>query len=356
MQNMLTSILPGDMGFNVLTLLNGVMCASTNFAPVVVARLGPRLVFFGGSFCITIMLACTALTSINPSLSPTLFGVTPVAGFFLACMWSAQPGYCSSLFSLEHQGLAQGMFFSIFSTNGIWAFLLLLVLLQANTPINLVLWAFFAFAVVAALSFIPLRTWHARPPAEGVAAAASPSPGCLASTGASLALFQHRSTWCLAALAAWAGNTEGLFWGSVAKAMGPNLIAVFFFVFGCVSTLSSSPIGKLSDSLGRKRCLSLLMFLAVVFNITTGWAMSMRVVPQEEEGGGSDWAPANTLRSSLFVLGAVGFGMTDLPAQGMLRACYKDVMADSDLDAAFAGMLMCELQQHRAFVAYYGRD
>jgi hypothetical protein len=149
------------------------------------------------------------------------------------------------------QGAAHGIFFSILSFNGIWAFILLYILSEAGLSDSKIMIVFLAIAVVG-LGFhvFLVKPW---PPLgqkdvtddsvkddsgkDGSTEPLAPRDTESAASGdaevvegsllmASLRLMKERQMILQAPMALWAGNIEGLYWGAVAEPMNTSLLSV----------------------------------------------------------------------------------------------------------------------------------
>ena len=79
----------------------------------------------------------------------------------------------------------------------------------------------------------------------------------------------------------WAGNTEGMYWTTIAASYGSRTaIAVAFFTQSIVALGASALVGHLSDKFNRLVMMDFCLVVAIITNIATGFA----VVCQEFSG------------------------------------------------------------------------
>jgi hypothetical protein len=319
----------------------------------------------------------------------------------------------NSLFDESSKAKGHGMFFSIFGINGVWAFALMLLLLDvAGITRERVLIVFASIGVAANISFFAVRPWppFRKTPAAGatpepVASApltagtastadattagattadaapiaappAAPTTGVVGAALEAFGMFKYPETWMLLPTAAFCGTIEGFFWGAVAQRLDASLLAACFLCFGVVSIVSSITMGWIADRVGKFPVLLGLMTAALVFNTLTGIGMEMPPAVSTGNATNNTAIVANTTsvvaagnysvqsmavsalrlageqeqqrlttRSALLIAGHAGFGLTDLPAQSLLRAAYSVAHShrpngESILNAAFANMLM----------------
>ncbi len=330
--NQLTSTM-GRAGFFLLVCVQGAFVAGSFLGAAVLRRCGPRATFLGAALGFAAFALCLALDA------PV--GVLFVVGALTGCggswMWVAQGAYVSSLVRAERQGAVFGIFNSVFALNGVWAFFLLLVLDQSGVAPDTVAWVFAATSCCAAFSFVCVREWpppvpqsppppphHHRPPEQ-------PKP-LSAQLCAMFQMFRVQPMLLQGALACWAGNTEGMYWTTIAaNYRTPTLIAACFLTQSVVALLASGVIGRASDRFGRLNGLAVCLLVSASTNIATGI------------GAGIDEndAELTTTRWGLLLLGAVGFGISDFPGQALMRANYIKLWEDEpdNIEAAMAHML-----------------
>lgn len=358
--NQLTSIF-GQQGFYILTVIQFSFLCGTFLGQLIQDILGSRKMFILGSFSFSILSLTVALTIDAPESRWILYPISVFCGVCASWMWCAQGSYVSSLFSSDKQGEGFGKFNSIFSLNGVWAFLLLLVLAVANVKQRTIIWIFFGFSVLAFVSFFTVQDWPKKADEENkkntviIDTKSKPSVGeQFLAVGR---MFGNKEMLLQAPLALWCGNTEGMYWGQMAQEYGSaEMIAAAFLMQSVVALFASITFGKFSDRYGRFLAVSICLIVAIVTNFSTGLGVDIKIsmvgnstIPSYEGGDViSRW--------TYILVGAFGFGISDFPAQAIMRAQYHAIW-ESDLqklESAMPNMLAVLMSGTLAAVLYGG--
>jgi MFS family permease len=359
--NQLTSIL-GQMGFFILSIIQGSFLIGTFFGALVLSKIGNRASFILGSFGFALFALVLGLVLNMPEARWILYPVSAITGVSASWMWCAQGVYVSALFEAKDQGSGFGKFNSLFSLNGVWAFLLLLILAETNVPQSTIVWIFFSFSVVGVLSFtFFVKDWP--PPTNTTTSTptTTPTPSLVTQCGAVLRMFAVKDQLLQGTLALWAGNTEGMYWGRIAaEYKSPTLIAACFLTQSIVALFGSILLGKMSDKVGRYKAVVLCLIIAIATNFATGYGCailpsSFILDPKTNATVAVYVEGVEGMRWGLLLVGAFGFGVSDFPAQGIMRAQYFSMWehAPSNVDAAFSHML-CILMSGTLAAALYG--
>ena len=360
--NQLSSILDRE-GFFLLSSLQGAFFAGTLLGPAVVGRLGNRIVFLCGaagftvfSLTLTLVILTSADGKTTAPYTPIVFVAAIICGLLASWMWVAQGSYVASLFTQDEQGSGFGKFNSIFSLNGVWGFMSLLLLDLSGASQALVFWIFTGTSAVGTLSFFAVRQWANSEGSEkdpqSTAAGKSSGRARKESTTlceharAMVSMFRYRDMLLQALAGMWAGNTEGMYWTTIAASYGSRTaIAVAFFTQSIVALGASALVGHLSDKFNRLVMMDFCLVVAIITNIATGFAVKMD--PLDEN--------VAILRWCLLVLGAAGFGISDFPAQAVVRANYVAMWrGDATKISASMGNLLCVLMFGTVAAALYG--
>jgi MFS family permease len=327
--NQLTSLL-GLEGFFILASLQAAFVVGTMFGPLVLWYVGDATRVFRFSafgFC---LFNFTLAATISSSSRWALYTFAIICGFGGSWMWVAQGVYVASLFPNAEQGAGFGQFNSIFSINGVWAYILLLVLDQAGVPSQTVMWVFFGTSVVAWAAFFLVQPWKMQVNLKD--GAAKERPSTMRRLSSMLRMYRNPTMLKQALAALWAGHTEGMYWSTIAQQYRtPSLIATCFLAQSLVALVTSVAMGKLSDRLGRFICMSICLVVAFVTNVFTGFGVMISETDKERA----------VLRFILLVGGAIGFGFSDFPLQAMLRGNYSTVWRHDvqQLNPAMANLL-----------------
>ena len=365
--NQLTSIL-GQQGFFILSIIQATFLIGTFFGQLVQDVLGDRKMFMLGACGFALFAFVLSLSIDNASAKMALYPVSMATGVFGSWMWCAQGTYISGLFSAAEQGGGFGKFNSIFSFNGIWAFTLLLILSESGVPLQSIMWIFFVGSVLACLSFSFVPEWPPRKLENHIEQATTATPpikkkSLMQQITAVGKMFRERDMLLQAPLAFWAGNTEGMYWSTIAAQYNStSLIAGCFLTQSIVALLASFTLGKLSDtSCGRYAVICICMMASIVTNIATGIGCGMdRSVPPLFNHSITNSTQTNedneTTRTMFLIIGVIGFGISDFPAQAIMRAQYFSIWShDSEkLESAMPHMLCCLMTGTLVAVLYGG--
>ena len=114
-QNYVTTLLPGCLGFTSLCVLYVSVCPSLLLAPGICARLGDKWTLVIGAMCYSIWIA--SLT--RPDIPSLVMGASVVIGFGAAILWVAQGTYLTKQGDETNRGRLAGTFWGIFQLSGI---------------------------------------------------------------------------------------------------------------------------------------------------------------------------------------------------------------------------------------------
>merc|ERR1711871_1722851 len=115
LQNYVTTLLPGCLGFTSLGVLYVSVCPSLLLAPGICARLGDKWTLVVGAFCYSIWIA--SLT--RPDVPAIVILASIVIGFGAAILWVAQGSYLTKQGDDTNRGRLAGTFWGIFQISGI---------------------------------------------------------------------------------------------------------------------------------------------------------------------------------------------------------------------------------------------
>ena len=362
--NQLTSIL-GQQGFYILSIIQGSFLVGTFLGQLVHDALGAQKMFLLGASSFTIFSLAICLTIDTPESRWVLYPVAAYCGLCASWMWCAQGSYVSSLFTSDKQGVGFGKFNSIFSLNGVWGFLLLLVLAAQGVKQATIMWIFFVFSAVASISFFLVKKW----PRElllsieaGQAGDHKKKVSLCQQCFAVGRMFYNKNMLLQAPLAFWCGNIEGMYWGQIAAEYGmPSIIAACFLTQSIVALGSSVLLGRFADKYGGMKALAVCLLGAAGFNFATGVGIDIKLTTQlnpvnnntmlnQYEGG------TEVGRWCYLLLGAFGFGISDFPAQAIMRAQYHKIWEHDveKLEAAMPNMLSVLMAGTLTAVLYGG--
>ena len=130
------------------------------------------------------------------------------------------------------------------------------------------------------------------------------------------------------------GCQEGLFWGVVTAQMSSSLIVASFLAHGVLSAACCVATG--SDRWGlsaESKALGLTLVSVVGLSVT---AVGLHIAPSGSES--STTSPSGLL----LLLGTASFGLTDFPAQALLRGSVCRAFQGSPLlEDAMANIILC---------------
>ena len=340
MANQLTSLL-GIHGFFILATLNFSFTLACFAGGVAVKKFGQKIIFILGGIAFNVMILTAAIAVGNNELVWLVYPASFTVGIFGSWMWVAHGGYIASLYKPARQGYGFGLFNGLFSINGIIGFGLLLILASVGVDSETILWILFALSVVATFSAIFVKDWPIKGKGdkreieiktkkeegdvEKEQSVCIQMLNVLKMTGDKHMFFQ-------ATFALWAGNTEGMYWTTIAaQYKTAQLIAICFLVQSVVALFASFILGIVSDKYGRFVAMSFCLVMAMTTNICSGLGMD---IVESDANRGTRWG--------LLITGAFGFGCSDFPGQALLRANYQ-AMYPTDprtLSDAMAHLLM----------------
>jgi MFS family permease len=114
-QNYVTSLLPGCLGFTSLCVLYVSVCPSLMLAPSICKKLGDRYTLVLGSLCYAVWIA--SLTRADNQW--LVLGASVVIGFGAAILWVAQGSYLTSFGDSTNRSVLAGTFWSIYQCSGV---------------------------------------------------------------------------------------------------------------------------------------------------------------------------------------------------------------------------------------------
>ena len=311
MANQLTSLL-GTHGFFVLATLNFSFMISCFFGGIAVQKLGKRLIFICGGIAFNIMNMLAATVVSNSDLIWLLYISAVIVGIFGSWLWVAHGAYVAQLYRPSRQGYGFGLFNSLFSINGIVGFSVLLALSSAGLDASIILWIFFGVSLLGTISAFFVKTWRENESDKtyGKSDKVQDEESVGTKVLNVLRMTKDKNMFYQAIFALWAGNTEGMYWTTIAAQYKTSqLIAICFLTQAFTSLIVSFILGIISDKYGRFVAMSFCLIVAMITNIFSGI--------------GVDYIGNQSTRWGLLITGAFGFGCSDFPGQALLRANYQ---------------------------------
>ena len=114
-QNYVTTLLPGCLGFTSLCVLYVSVCPSLLLAPGICASIGDKWTLVLGALCYSIWIA--SLT--RPDIPSLVIAASVIIGFGAAILWVAQGTYLTKQGDETNRGRLAGTFWGIFQISGI---------------------------------------------------------------------------------------------------------------------------------------------------------------------------------------------------------------------------------------------
>ena len=369
-QNYVTTLLPGSLGFTSLCVLYVAVCPSLLLAPAVCARLGDRCTLVVGSLCYAVWI----LSLLRPNQEWLVLLASAVIGFGAAILWVAQGSYLTSFGDTTNRDVLAGTFWGIYQCSGVLGNLAAYLVLSkfqggdsgSHAPLFI---GGLALSLVAAVGFgflSPLQKdarWEqderegsllgGRPihsstagiaftRLDGTYSEVSSAATVVSPTFAPCQSLSHE--WeqiqmkkgeflCLAPLLFLTGYEMGFVAGEFPKIFAPNnaehpikqsSISLVFLAWAFAEVLGSYSVGKVAHVVGKRTTLMLGGTIFVVALCIT-WALQTDHLVGEAWEGVSVWAFA----------AAVAFGIADCVFNVIVLSKLGDMYPQQGSHGAF---------------------